>query len=94
MPCAYVRIVGSGRAYQGNCIVRGIVFSPDTANDYADIYDGLDDVSGERVFRVKTSTLITWNFPFSCGIQFSHGVYVAGIDSAVETTIFFEPTGV
>lgn len=94
MPCAYVRIVGSGRAYQGTCLVRGVIVNPDTGGDYTDIYDGLDSVSGEVVCRLKTAAKTTASFMLSCGVLFSRGVYVGGSDSAVETTVFFEPVDV
>lgn len=91
MPCAYVRIVGSGRAVQGACIVRGVIFAPDANADYVDIYDGLDATSGERVCRIESSTITTQHLAFGDGVQFHSGVYVSGIDSAVETTILFNP---
>lgn len=93
MTCAYVRIVGSGRAYQGACLVHGVIANPDTGGDYVDIYDGLDSVSGEVVCRLKTAAKTTVSFILSCGVHFSRGVYVDGKDSAVETTVFFEPVG-
>lgn len=91
MPCTYIRVKGSGRAWQGAALVKGIIFLPITANDYVDVYDGLDADSGELVCRIISSTVITWNFVFSCGVRFNHGIYFADIDEGTETTVFFEP---
>jgi len=91
MLCTYARIVGDGRAYQGACLVKGIIFMPVSANDYVDVYDGLDATSGEKVMRIISSTVITWHFGLTCGVRFNHGVYLDGIDGDVETTVLFEP---
>jgi hypothetical protein len=91
MPCAYARIVGDGRVYQGPALVKAIVFVPVSGADYADIYDGLDTESGEKVFRVKAAALTTWQITLDCGVLFSRGIYVDGKDGDVETTVLFEP---
>jgi len=91
MPCTYVRVEGDGRAWQGAALVKGIIFLPVTANDYVDVYDGLDTDSGELVCRIISAAVITWNFSFTCGVRFNHGIYLDGIDGEVQTTILFEP---
>lgn len=91
MPCAYVRIVGDGRAYQGAAVVCGIVFVPISANDYVDVYDGLDATSGEKVCRIISSTVTTQTVVFLDGVRFNRGVYLDGIDGEVETTVSFHP---
>jgi len=91
MPCTYARVCGDGRAYQGAALVKGIVFLPEAANDYVDVYDGLDATSGELVCRIISAVVSTCNFAFADGVRFNHGVYLDGIDSAVETTVFFQP---
>lgn len=88
-PSGFVRIEGDGLAVEGPCILHGIIFWPDSDADYADIYDGLDATSGKKFCRIESSTSITWSFVFPEGIEFDHGIYVDGIDSAVETTILF-----
>lgn len=86
---SWVLIKGSGLAVQGPCHVLGIVFWADANSDYADIYDGLDATSGKKFCRIESATQITWPFVFPVGVHFASGVYVAGIDSAVETTVVF-----
>lgn len=85
----HVLVKGDGRAVEGSCIVHGIIFWPDDDADYVDIYDGLDETSGKKVFRIETATSITWAWSFTHGILFDNGVYVDGKDDAVETTILF-----
>lgn len=91
MPCTYVRIVGDGRAYQGKALVKGIIFMPITANDYVDVYDGLDATSGELVCRIVSAVVTTWPFCMPFGVWFQRGIYLDGIDDEVQTTVFFEP---
>lgn len=91
MAYSYVRVVGDGRAYQGAAEVCGILFLPISANDYVDVYDGLDVTSGEKVFRVISAAATTLPLSFPEGIRFNHGIYLDGIDSEVETTVFFRP---
>lgn len=86
----WVRIEGDGLAVQGPCKLHGLIFWPDTASDYVDVYDGLDATSGKKFCRIETSVVLTWPFVFDPPVGFSSGVYVDGIDSAVETTVIFE----
>jgi len=88
----WVRIEGDGVAYVGPCLVRAIIFWPDANGDYVDIYDGRDATSGKKFCRIESSAQITWHFCFPDGVPFAKGVYVDGIDDAVETTILLEPT--
>lgn len=91
MPCTYARVVGDGRVYQGAAILYAVIFQPISADDYADIYDGLDATSGEVVFRTISSAVITWHVSFPQGVRLNHGIYIDGKDDAVETTVFFQP---
>lgn len=87
----WVRIVGDGLVFEGACVIDGILFSPDAANDYVDVYDGHDTVSGKKFCRIKTSVVVTWHFRFPDGVHFDQGIYLDGIDNAVETTVEFTP---
>jgi hypothetical protein len=82
-------VTGDGMAYDGPCIVKAIVFHPDTAADYADIYDGRDATSGTKFCRIENAVDSTLAIDFGDGVLFGKGVYVDGIDSAVETTVAF-----
>lgn len=86
-----VRIIGDGVAWQGTCEVKAIILNPDAGNDYADIYDGLDAISGEKFIRVKSADIVTRLLSLGDGIRFDVGIYVDGYDSAVETTVVFVP---
>lgn len=87
----WVRIVGSGRAHQGPAHIDGIIFTPDATSDYVDVYDGRDAESGKKFCRITTSVKVTWQFQFPAGVHFDVGIYLAGIDAAVETTVLFTP---
>ena len=88
---SWVRIEGSGLAYQGRCLLYGILFWPDSDADHVDVYDGLDATSGKKFVRLETSTSITWCHCFSRPVEFSSGIYVKDIDEGTETTVLFEP---
>jgi hypothetical protein len=85
----FVLIKGTGLAVEGPCELVGLIFWPDANEDYADIYDGLDAVGGKKFCRLESSTQITWGLFLATPVTMEHGVYVAGIDSAVETTVLF-----
>lgn len=87
----WTRIVGDGIVYEGPCLLIDVVFWPDAAADYADIYDGRDATSGKKFCRLEADADETRHMHFGQGIPFDRGIYVDGIDSAVETTINFEP---
>jgi len=91
MPSTYVRVVGDGRVYQGACVVTGIIFTPNAASDYVDVYDGLDTTSGEKVMTLKTSVAVSWHYGLNGGVRFNHGIYVAERAAAAECTFFFHP---
>jgi len=91
MPSTYVHIVGEGRVYQGAAIVTGVVFQPDQSGAHVTLFDGLDNVAGEKVFEIITSTVTTQNIVMSDGVRFPRGIYVNVSNSAVETTVFFQP---
>ncbi len=86
----WVRIKGDGLAVQGRCLLHGVIFWPDVAADYVDIYDGLDATSGRKFARIEADVDATVVVGLGSGVEFATGVYVDGIDSAVETTIVFE----
>jgi len=88
---AWVKIKGDGLAVQGRCLLLGLVFWPDVAADYADIYDGLDATSGKKFCRIEADVDQTIPVGFTSPVEFVSGIYVDGIDSAVETTVIFAP---
>lgn len=88
----WTRVVGDGLAYTGPCLLLDIIFWPDVAADYADIYDGRDATAGKKFCRVEAEVDETRHLHFGGGVPFDVGIYVDGADSAVETTIVFEPT--
>jgi len=91
MTSTYVRILGDGRVYQGAAIVTGIAVVPDADGDLAVAYDGLDADSGEKVLEIKSSTQTTQVVVLGDGVRFNRGIYIDATDSAVETTVFFQP---
>lgn len=94
MPTAatnWIRIAGDGLVFDGPCIVKAIIFWPDADADYVDIYDGRDTATGKRFCRIEATTQTTRHIGLGQGILFGRGIYVDGIDAAVETTIAFTP---
>lgn len=87
----YLNVAGDGIAYKGSCILKAVIFHPDAAGDYADIYDGRDATSGTKVFRIENTVDSTLAANLGDGILFGKGIFVDGIDSAVETTVAFVP---
>lgn len=88
---SWVKVAGDGLAFNGPCIVKAIVFHPDVATDYADIYDGRDATSGVKFCRVENAVDSTMVVDFGDGVVFGRGIFVDGYDSAVETTVTFIP---
>lgn len=87
---SWVRIEGDGVAVQGRCLLLGLVFWPDVAADYVDVYDGLDATAGKKFCRVEADVDETIPVQFPAPVEFASGIYVDGIDSAVETTVIFQ----
>lgn len=87
----WARVVGDGLVAEGPCVVHDILIWPDVDTDYTDIYDGRDTSSGKKFCRIETATSTTLHFHFDPAVFFDRGVYVDGADSAVETTIVFDP---
>jgi len=87
---SWVRITGDGLAVQGPCVLHGLIVWPDSDGDYADVYDGLDATAGKKFCRVECAASTTRHVQFGQGVEFTAGVYVDGIDSAVQTTVLFE----
>lgn len=87
----WVKIPGDGLVYDGPCIVKTIVFWPDANADYVDIYDGRDTTSGIKFARIEAAASTTQRLNLGNGVLFGRGVYVDGIDAAVETTVCFVP---
>lgn len=85
------RIAGDGLVYDGPCVVKQIIFWPDAAADYVDVYDGRDRTSGEKFCRIEAENDQTRHIGLGSGVLFGRGIYVDGIDSAVETTVAFVP---
>ena len=86
-----VRIKGAGVVWQGECTLKQVILNVDAGNDWVDIYDGLDATSGELFIRVKSADIVTRSISFGEGVLFSVGIYVNAYDSAVVTTVVFEP---
>jgi len=87
----WVRITGDGLVYDGPCIIKQVIFWPDADADHTDIYDGRDPTSGTKFCRIESATQNTRHISFGQGVPFGRGIYVDGIDAAVETTIAFTP---
>jgi len=91
MDTRWVRVVGDGAVYLGPCLVHSIIVLPDTADDYAVIYDGRDATSGKQFVKVILSSVTTHKLTFGNGVPFDQGIYVDAFDAAVETTVVFTP---
>lgn len=87
----WVRIIGDGSAFAGPCLLHQIIFWPDVAADYVDIYDGRDATSGKKFARIEADIDHTIYINLDPGVPFDLGIYVDGIDAAVETTLLFTP---
>lgn len=87
----WVRIVGDGLVHAGPCTVTHILFWPDADADYVDIYDGRDTTTGLKFCRIEAATQNTRHIGLGQGVLFGRGIYVDGIDAAVETTVTFTP---
>ena len=87
----WVRVVGDGPVYEGPCLLHSVTFLPITANDYSDIYDGRDAVSGKMFARLISSVVDTLCIYYGDGVPFNQGVYIDGFDGEVETTVVFTP---
>lgn len=85
------RVTGDGQAWNGPCVLKTIIFWPDVAADYADVYDGRDATSGIKFCRVEADVDGTKTVDLGEGVQLGRGIYVDGIDAAVETTVCFTP---
>lgn len=85
------RIAGDGLIYDGRCIVKTIIFWPDVAADYVDVYDGRDTTSGRKFARIEADVDETKVENLGDGVLFGRGIYVDGIDAAVETTVGYIP---
>jgi len=87
----WTRITGDGLIYDGPCIVQHIIFWPDAAADYVDIYDGRDVTTGSKFARIELEADQTRSINLGNGVLFGQGIYVDGIDTAVQTTVAFTP---
>ena len=87
----WLRVAGDGVVYDGPCILKNVIFWPDVAADYVDIYDGRDTTSGVKFCRIEADVDETRLVSLGDGVLFGRGIYVDGIDSAVETTVAFIP---
>jgi len=65
-----------------------------TANDYVDVYDGRDAISGKKFARFLSSVVVTWGICYTVGIPFDQGIYIDGIDADVAVTVVFTPLDV
>ena len=87
----WVRILGDGCVYAGRCKIYMIVLQVDSANDYANVYDGVDVGSGKLFVKLASAVKVTWSLDLNSGVPFANGIYVDATDSTVATTIVFEP---
>lgn len=87
----FVKITGDGMAFDGPCILKAVVFWPDADADYVDVYDGRDTTTGKKFCRIETATQTTKTLNLGSGVVFGKGIYVDGIDAAVETTVVYIP---
>ncbi len=87
----WLRVNGDDLVYDGPCLVHSIIVWPDADGDYADIYDGRDATSGVKFCRIECATQTTRHIGLGAGVEFGRGIYVDGIDAAVETTIVYTP---
>jgi hypothetical protein len=85
------RIAGDGMVYDGPCTVRAIIFEPYAANDYVNVYDGRDAISGKLFCQIFTSVKLMQCVDLGAGVEFGRGIYVDGIDGDVRTTVTFTP---
>jgi len=88
---AWRRIVGSGVAFDGPCLLTDVLFWPDDDADYVDIYDGRDAMAGRLLVRIEAAVSTTLIYNLGGGVPLDVGIYVAGIDGAVETTVVYIP---
>lgn len=84
-------VKGDGLVYSGPCLLHNVVFWPDVATDYVDIYDGRDVTSGKKFCRLEADVDRTRHLSLGQGVPFDVGIYVDGFDTVVETTIVFTP---
>ena len=87
----WVRILGDGCVYSGPCRVYMVVLQVEAANDYANIYDGIDPTSGKLFVKLTSAVKVTWALDLNSGVPFVSGIYIDATDSAVATTVVFEP---
>lgn len=87
----WVRITGDGQAFDGPCVLKAVIFWPDANADYVDVYDGRDTTTGDKFCRIETAASTTKTLNLGSGVSFGKGIYVDGIDAAVETTIVYIP---
>lgn len=87
----WVRLVGDGVAYLGTCVLHTVLFWPDVATDYVDIYDGRDATAGKKFCRLEAAVGKTRHLSLGSGVPFDVGIYIDGVDTAVETTIVYTP---
>lgn len=87
----WTRVIGDGIAYSGPCLLHTVIFWPDAGQDYADVYDGRDAVAGRKFCRMEVKVATTLFLDLEGGVPFDIGIYIDGIDSAVETTVIFTP---
>lgn len=87
----WVVVKGDALVYIGPCLLHNVIFWPDAATDYVDIYDGRDTTSGKKFCRLEADVDRTRVLNLGQGVPFDVGLYVDGADTAVETTIVFTP---
>lgn len=91
MGARWVRVIGDGTVHIGPCLVHSLTFKPVGGNDYVDLYDGRDAVSGKKFARYISAVVVTWAHCFATGVPFDQGIYIDGIDGDVEATVVFTP---
>ena len=87
----WVVVVGDGMVFIGACLLHDVIFWPDIATDYVDVYDGRDATSGKKFCRLEAGVDESRHLGLGGGVPFAAGIYIDGADSAVQTTVVFTP---
>jgi hypothetical protein len=87
----WARVLGDACIYSGPCLLHAVIFWPDVATDYVDIYDGRDATAGKKFCRLEADVDKTRHLGLGQGVPFDVGIYIDGADTAVETTVVFTP---
>lgn len=88
-PVSWVRMEADGQAVEGPCLVHGFVAGSTLANDWIDVFDGLDVVSGKWFARLRTLQKVTLPVLFPDPVAFVSGVAVALGSASMQVVVLF-----